>query len=321
MVVVYKGIDSIRLLLNIKAPLLIALGLLLLAWAHRQAGGFGPILSQPSAFAPGPAEGRAVLRVLLPGPDRHDRLLGDPLAQHSRLLPLRPHAAGPGPRPGARAAADDGALRLHRRRGHLGDDDHLRPDDLGPGRRADPVQESRCPGRSRCSRSASRHSPPTSRPTSSARPTTSPTLAPADLVPDRRAHHRADRHRDDALEADGRPLRLHLHLARRLQRAPRADRRHPDRRLLCLRGCRLDLRALYRSDGEYRYPGVSGWSLVAPSSSPSSRAFPGFLVQVQADPAAGAAGIPLGLYDYAWFAGFGIAFAVYFVLRRLAPRG
>src|SRR5205085_8851350 len=51
--VIYKGIDSIRFLLNIKAPLLIALGLLLLAWAHRQAGGFGPILSQPSAFAPG----------------------------------------------------------------------------------------------------------------------------------------------------------------------------------------------------------------------------------------------------------------------------
>ncbi len=51
--VVYKGIDSIRLLLNIKAPLLIALGLLLLWWAYRAAGGFGPILSQPSAFDPG----------------------------------------------------------------------------------------------------------------------------------------------------------------------------------------------------------------------------------------------------------------------------
>jgi NCS1 family nucleobase:cation symporter-1 len=51
--VVYKGIDSIRLLLNFKAPLLIALGLLLLGWAYQAAGGFGSILSQPSAFAPG----------------------------------------------------------------------------------------------------------------------------------------------------------------------------------------------------------------------------------------------------------------------------
>ena len=53
MLVVYKGIDCIRWLLNIKAPLLIALGLLLLGWAYRNAGGFGPILSQPSAFDPG----------------------------------------------------------------------------------------------------------------------------------------------------------------------------------------------------------------------------------------------------------------------------
>src|SRR5437660_774873 len=53
MLVVYKGIDCIRWLLNIKAPLLIALGLMLLWWAYRNAGGFGPILAQPSAFAPG----------------------------------------------------------------------------------------------------------------------------------------------------------------------------------------------------------------------------------------------------------------------------
>jgi NCS1 family nucleobase:cation symporter-1 len=51
--VVWWGIESIRILLNIKAPLLIALGLLLLAWAYVQAGGFGPMLSQPSEFGPG----------------------------------------------------------------------------------------------------------------------------------------------------------------------------------------------------------------------------------------------------------------------------
>jgi NCS1 family nucleobase:cation symporter-1 len=51
--VIHKGIDSIRLLLSIKAPLLIALGLLLLWWAVDRAGGFGPILAQPSAFDPG----------------------------------------------------------------------------------------------------------------------------------------------------------------------------------------------------------------------------------------------------------------------------
>src|SRR5262249_43952437 len=57
--VVWRGIETIRVLLNIKAPLLIGLGLALLAWAYVQAGGFGPMLSRPSAFAPGgPQEGR-----------------------------------------------------------------------------------------------------------------------------------------------------------------------------------------------------------------------------------------------------------------------
>src|SRR3984957_3833312 len=53
MLVVYRGIDTIRWLLNVKAPLLIALGLVLLGWAYKKAGGFGPILSQPSAFDAG----------------------------------------------------------------------------------------------------------------------------------------------------------------------------------------------------------------------------------------------------------------------------
>ncbi|MGD9763440.1 MAG: NCS1 family nucleobase:cation symporter-1 [Candidatus Binatia bacterium] len=51
--VIHRGIETIRFLLNIKAPLLIALGLALLWWAYREAGGFGPILSQPSQFDPG----------------------------------------------------------------------------------------------------------------------------------------------------------------------------------------------------------------------------------------------------------------------------
>jgi NCS1 family nucleobase:cation symporter-1 len=53
MLVVYKGIESIRLLLNIKAPLLIGLGLALLGWAWYAANGFGEMLSKPSEFAAG----------------------------------------------------------------------------------------------------------------------------------------------------------------------------------------------------------------------------------------------------------------------------
>ncbi len=67
MLVVYKGIESIRFLLNIKAPLLIALGLALLAWAYQNAGGFGPILAQPSAFAPGQPKAGQFWAFFVPG--------------------------------------------------------------------------------------------------------------------------------------------------------------------------------------------------------------------------------------------------------------
>ena len=53
MIVIWMGINSIRVLLNIKAPLLIVLGLALLAWAYHAANGFGPMLAQPSQFDPG----------------------------------------------------------------------------------------------------------------------------------------------------------------------------------------------------------------------------------------------------------------------------
>lgn len=51
--VIYKGVESIRILLNIKAPLLIGLGLVLLGWAYFEANGFGTMLSRPSAFEEG----------------------------------------------------------------------------------------------------------------------------------------------------------------------------------------------------------------------------------------------------------------------------
>ena len=51
--VIFRGIETIRFLLNIKAPLLIGLGLLLLGWAYRSAGGWGPIFEKPSQFDAG----------------------------------------------------------------------------------------------------------------------------------------------------------------------------------------------------------------------------------------------------------------------------
>jgi len=49
--VILLGIEYIRILQGISAPILLGVGLLLLAWAYRSAGGFGPMLAAPSRFA------------------------------------------------------------------------------------------------------------------------------------------------------------------------------------------------------------------------------------------------------------------------------
>ncbi len=49
--VILKGIEYIRFLQGISAPVLLAVGLLLLGWAYMTAGGFGPMLAAPSKFA------------------------------------------------------------------------------------------------------------------------------------------------------------------------------------------------------------------------------------------------------------------------------
>src|SRR5580692_4800500 len=48
--VIWKGIDTIRFLEGVAAPFMLAVGLLLLWWILRQAGGLGPVLSAPSKF-------------------------------------------------------------------------------------------------------------------------------------------------------------------------------------------------------------------------------------------------------------------------------
>jgi nucleobase:cation symporter-1, NCS1 family len=50
LVVILRGIEMIRFLQGITAPALLILGLCMLGWAYRRAGGFGPMLSAPSKF-------------------------------------------------------------------------------------------------------------------------------------------------------------------------------------------------------------------------------------------------------------------------------
>src|SRR6202162_111964 len=48
--VILRGIETIRFLQGISAPFLLLIGLALLLWARAKAGGFGPMLSAPSKF-------------------------------------------------------------------------------------------------------------------------------------------------------------------------------------------------------------------------------------------------------------------------------
>jgi NCS1 family nucleobase:cation symporter-1 len=50
MVVVWRGVESIRFLQSFSAPFLLVMSLILLAWMTHKAGGFGPMLSAPSKF-------------------------------------------------------------------------------------------------------------------------------------------------------------------------------------------------------------------------------------------------------------------------------
>jgi nucleobase:cation symporter-1, NCS1 family len=50
MVVIWRGIETIRFLEGIGAPFMLAVGVLLLWWITGKAGGFGPVLSSPSKF-------------------------------------------------------------------------------------------------------------------------------------------------------------------------------------------------------------------------------------------------------------------------------
>ena len=109
--VVLRGSESIKWLEVVAAPLLMLVGVGLLVWAWPQAS-VAELLARP----PNRPAGRFVLRILPRRAHRDGRFLGDAVAQHPRLQPLREIAAGADRRPDRGPAADDGAVRGPRRR-------------------------------------------------------------------------------------------------------------------------------------------------------------------------------------------------------------
>ena len=101
--IIYRGMDLLRMVENWAAPFVLVMTALLLGWILYQAGGLGFLLHEPGKlhtfgeFWP----------VFIPSLDGNDRFLGDALAQHAGLHALRPQPAGAGDRPDGRTADDD----------------------------------------------------------------------------------------------------------------------------------------------------------------------------------------------------------------------
>jgi NCS1 family nucleobase:cation symporter-1 len=64
--IIYKGVESIRLLETLAAPFLIVVGLALLVWAYVAADGFGAMLANQGAFGPGGAKEGQFWSVFVP---------------------------------------------------------------------------------------------------------------------------------------------------------------------------------------------------------------------------------------------------------------
>lgn len=317
--VIYKGIDCIRWLLSIKAPLLLLLGVGLLAWAYQNAGGFGPILAQPSAFAPSqPQEGKflkffvpaltgmigfwATLSLNIPDFSRYARTQRDQvIGQAIGLPPTMALYSFIGVAVTSATTIIYGTTIWN-------------PVDVLT-RFTNPVVliialVSLCIA------------------------TLATNIAANVVGPANDFAHVAPRYisartggyitgviglllRPWELVADPSGYIFTWLVGYSALLGPIAGILIAD--YFVLRGMKLNLAALYQTHGEYRY--TNGFSLaglgalllaVLPN-------IPGFLVQIKALPATSVPHLLVSSYDYAWFIGFGIAFVAYLRFRKLAP--
>jgi NCS1 family nucleobase:cation symporter-1 len=321
MFVIYKGIESIRLLLNIKAPLLIALGLLLLGWAWQNAGGFGPILSQPSAFAAGqPKAGQfwgfffpaltgmigfwATLSLNIPDFSRYAKTQRDQVVGQALGLPLTMALYS-----FIGVAVTSATTIIY-------------------GRTIwDPVDV------------LTRFKNPAvlivamvalciaTLATNIAANVVSPANDFAQLAP-RRISFRLGGLITGLVGIVMMPWKLVSDpsgyiftwlIAYSALLGPIGGIMIAD--YFVVRKKELNIGALYSASGGYAFKGGVSRVALAALIAGALPSLPGFLVTVKLIDGAGLPAFLLGLYHYAWFVGFGLAFAVYLILRRLAPNG
>ncbi len=320
MFVIYRGIDTIRVLLNIKAPLLIALGLALLAWAYNAAGGFGPILSQPSAFDAGqPQAGKfwayffpaltgmvgfwATLSLNIPDFSRYAKSQKDQVLGQALGLPATMALYS------FIGVAVTSATAIIYGKAIWDPVDVLT-------RFRNPValvisMVALCIA---------------TLATNIAANVVSPANDFAHLAP-KKISFRMGGYITGVIGILMMPWKLVADpsgyiftwlIGYGALLGPIGGILIAD--YFVYRRRSLNLPGLYRAEGEYRYS--NGISLVALAALVAGAApsIPGFLVNIKMLDAASIPAALNGVYNYAWFAGFGIAFAVYLALRKLAPR-
>lgn len=319
MIVVWRGIETIRWLLNIKAPLLIVLGLLLLYWAYDRAGGFGPILSQPSAFAAGqPKAGQffafflpaltgmvgfwATLSLNIPDFSRYAKSQRDQIVGQALGLPVTMALYS-----FIGVAVTSATAIIF---GHA----IWNPVDVLT-RFQNPVvlviaMLALCVA---------------TLATNIAANVVSPANDFAHLAPQKISFRTGGLITGVIgvlmmpwkLIADPAGYIFTWLIAYSALLGPIGGILIAD--YFIYRRGKLNVSALYRTDGEYRY--MNGFSLVALISflAGAAPSLPGFLVKVKLLSATSVPDILSKLYDYAWFAGFSVAFIIYLTLRTIAP--
>jgi NCS1 family nucleobase:cation symporter-1 len=320
MAVIYRGIDTIRVLLNLKAPLLLALGLLLLWWAWRAAGGFGPILSQSSAFAAGqPKAGQfwgfffpaltgmigfwATLSLNIPDFSRYAFTQRDQVVGQALGLPL------------TMALYSFIGVAVTSATTIIYGTTIWDPIDVLT-RFKDPVvlvvaMVALCIATLATNIAANVVSPANDFAHLAPRKITfrlgglitglvGIVMMPWKLVADPSGYIFTWLIGYSALLGPIGGVMIADYFAY-LHR-------------------QLNVAALYSSTGEYRYSHGVSWVAVVALLAGALPSLPGFLAQVHAIDGAGIAPFLLQLYNYAWFIGFGLAFVVYLFLRKLAPK-
>lgn len=319
MLVIYKGIESIRLLLNIKAPLLLALGLLLLGWAWREAGGFGPILSQPSAFDAGqPQAGKfwafffpaltgmvgfwATLSLNIPDFSRYARTQRDQMVGQALGLPATMALYS------FIGVAVTSATTIIYGETIWDPVDVLR-------RFTNPVVLI-VAMLALCLATLA---------TNIAANVVSPANDFAQLAP-RRITFRIGGLITGVVGILMMPWKLVADpsgyiftwlIAYSALLGPIGGIMIAD--YFVWRRCELNVAALYSASGSYAYKGGISWAALAALGLGALPSLPGFLVTVKVIDGTNLPALLLDLYHYAWFIGFGVAFLLYLGLRKLAP--